>query len=457
MSDFLIPPSSPELEKAILGTALLYPNFLNDGFMKLAEEDFYVTANRKIFSEIRNLHISGSAVDVMILAETLKGSGELESLGGTPALSELCESGYAGSKSHVAKLKELSTRRQLITLCREYQSAAYDEDPDEERTTADILAEFQTKIMKLSRGFNIKGPERIGAVMPRAFDEIEAYARREFHGLNTGIAKIDEITGGLHRGELTIVAGRPSMGKTSFAECVATNFVKNKIPVLFFSQEMSSTQLAIRTICRESGVPVSSVRTGTVANRDMPKMSIAAGPISDYDLWLDETSSVRGTDVSSRARTLIQSGVALGLIIIDYLQLMTGDRSKGQNREQEISGISRMLKQVAKDLSLPVIAVSQLSRAVEQRGGDKRPQLSDLRDSGGIEQDADAVMFCYRPKYYFPEKPEYEGIAEIGIAKQRNGPTGWVKCFFDEKLMAFKNLETINDWDNESPQDGRNA
>jgi replicative DNA helicase len=281
--------------------------------------------------------------------------------------------------------------------------------------------------------------ETLGQLLPRTFEEIDGYAKGSFKGILTGFAELDEMTTGLQRSDLVIIAGRPSMGKTSFALSIAMNAaIHGKHPTAIFSLEMSKQQIAQRMLCGEARVNMHLLRSGKLPKRDYPRLSLAAGPLSEAPLYIDDTPGITVLEVRAKARRL-KAQYNLSCVIIDYLQLM-GSSVMVESRQQEISQISRSLKGVAKELDVPVIVLSQLSRAPEQRTGNHRPQLSDLRESGAIEQDADLVMFVYRDEVYNKEDDQVKGTAEIIIGKQRNGPIGTVNVAFVKDFARFENL-----------------
>ena len=432
-----IPPQSIEAEAGVLGAIL----FDSEAFVKVIEilrpEYFYLESHQKIFGVMFDLFDKGQPVDLITVTEGLKAQNELEAIGGATYLSELTTmvSTSANVVQHAQIIKEKYLLRSLIVVATQIIEEVYEPGGD----TSVIVDRAENHI------FNISGHKVHGAVSSMKDlikDSIETidslYQRKELvTGIPTSFSKLDEKTSGLHKSEFVIVAGRPSMGKSAFVATICEHVaVDNKIPVAYFSLEMSKEHLVQRLLCSRARVNAQNVRTGFLSTKDWPKLTSAAGKLSDSPIYIDDTPTLSAFEVRAKARRL-KSKYDIQLIILDYLQLMQSG-VKTESRQQEISEISRRLKALARELNVPVIAVSQLSRAVEARQGN-RPQLADLRESGSIEQDADLVLLLLREEYYTPTE-ENKGKAEVIIAKQRNGPVGSVFLAFLKELMRFENL-----------------
>jgi replicative DNA helicase len=403
----------------------------------LDESAFYVTAHRHIFACMMDLFSRNGPIDIITMADALSKKSLLEAVGAEPYLSELVENvaTSANIEYYANILLDKSTLRKLISVSAEITTDAFNSDAEPK----EILDRAETRVLNIAEARIRSGIESLGQLLPRTFKDIEAYSKGGVLGIPTGFAELDEKTAGLQRGDLVIVAGRPSMGKTAFALTIAQYAsVKAGKAVAIFSLEMSKQQLAQRMLCAEARIDMHKLRSGTLPARDHPRLSLAAGPLYEASIFIDDTPAISVLEIRAKARRL-RMQKHLDLVVIDYLQLMSSP-FKVESRQQEISQISRSLKGLAKELDVPVVALSQLSRAVEQRGGDKRPQLSDLRESGAIEQDADVVMFVFRGEFYKPEDEALRGLAEIIIGKQRNGPTGEVKLQFSREFARFENL-----------------
>jgi replicative DNA helicase len=445
-----VPPNDLAAERSVLGGVLLDNDALNIVIEILRPEDFYSDANRVIFSTMIELAKNGLPVDVVTLRAQLSTIGKLQSVGGDDYLLLLTNTipTVANIEAHSKIIFEKAVVRKLIVSCHEIAAKGY----GDYGLIEDFLDSAERGVFEVSKQ-RIRHPyEHVSAVVTRTFEQVTAAAERQEHvtGLPTGFIHLDSKTAGMHPGDLIIVAGRPSMGKTAFALNVAVNACRRdkQSPVVVFSLEMPKEQLASRMLCCEAKVDASRLRTGHLRKEDWPMLADAAGIISDLPIWIDDTPGLTLMELRAKSRRL-RAEKGLALIIVDYLQLMrSGLRS--ESREQEISEISRSLKGLAKELELPVLALSQLNRGVETRGTkDKRPQLSDLRESGAIEQDADTILFIYRDEVYNSETQD-AGIAEIIIGKQRQGPTGTVKCRFSREFTRFDNLEEHVD---EAPED----
>jgi len=432
-----IPPQAVEVERTVLGSMLIDSTAAVNAFELLDENCFYMMANRRIFEVMKEMFENNIPIDIITLADALRRKNWLESVGEETYLGELAESiaTSANIEYYSNILIEKATLRQLISTSGEITTDCF----TSELAAQDVLDKAESKIFAISEARIKNKFESIGQLLPKTFEDIEGYAKGSFKGILTGFIALDEMTTGLQKGDLIIVAGRPSMGKTAFCLSVALNAaVKGKHPTAIFSLEMSKAQIVQRMLCSEARVSMHQLRSGQLPKRDLPKLSFAAGPLSEAPIFIDDTPAITVLELRAKARRL-KAQHNLGLLIIDYLQLM-GSSGRIESRQQEISQISRALKSVAKELDLPVVALSQLSRAVEARTGNHRPQLSDLRESGAIEQDADVVMFVYRDEVYNKDDESVRGKAEIIIGKQRNGPIGTANVTFLKDFARFDNL-----------------
>ncbi len=435
-----LPPSSLVAEKAVIGSILLDNDLLHTVLEILEPDNFYVEAHRQIFTVITELFSKGKPVDSITVREELEQRGKLQAVGGDEYLLSLTDTlpVLAHVESHSKIIREKAMVRKLITACHQIAGKGYTDYGDFE----EFLDTAERSVFDVAKE-RIRSPyEHIKDVVLRTFKAInEAAERKErITGLPSGFDRLDRMTAGMHPGDLIIVAGRPGMGKTAFAINVGTNAcIARKTAVAVFSLEMPKDQITRRMLCSEARVSASRLRTGQLTREDWPKLANAAGALSELPIWIDDTPSLSVMELRAKARRL-HSEHKLGLIIVDYLQLMRSG-IRNESREQEISEISRSLKAMAKELEIPIIALSQLNRAVESRAGkDKRPQLADLRESGAIEQDADTILFIYRDELYQRDDPTNRGLAEIIIGKQRSGPTGIVKCKFFADFTRFDNL-----------------
>jgi len=437
-----LPPQNLEAETSVLGAVLLENEALNRVLEILKEDDFYRDAHRRIFSAILHLYEHSEPVDLITLSEVLKTRGHLDDLGGVEYLNSLVNAvPTAANISYYAKIiKEKAILRKLINRATEIVSLGYTNSGDVD----EFIDQAERTIFEISEDRVRPSFYPIKDLIKSSFKTIEQlYEKRQLiTGVPTGFQKLDELTSGLQPSDLIIIAGRPSMGKTAFALNIAQNAaVQAAIPAAIFSLEMSKEQLALRMLCSEAKVDAHRLRGGFLSETDWPKLTRAAGFLSEAPLFIDDTPGISALEMRAKTRRLkIEHN--LGLVIVDYLQLMRG-RASADSREQEISDISRSLKALAKELSIPVIALSQLNRRVEERG-DKRPQLSDLRESGAIEQDADVILFLYRDEVY-NKSEENKGKAEIIIGKQRNGPTDKVDLTFLDKYTRFENLSGMKE------------
>jgi len=438
-----LPPHNEDAEQSVLGSMMLDRTALSAAMEFLDPESFYRPAHQKIFNAILNLDGRGEPVDQISVVDELKRSGDLQATGGAYYITELTEKipSTANARYYARLVMESSALRALIQLSAELSTEAYE---TRERVD-DLLGKAESKIFELSeKRFKSADFIRIRTALDEAFAQADKFHENpgDIRGVATGFEKLDEITSGFQKSDLIIVAARPSMGKTALALSIARNAaVKYHRKIGIFSLEMSNYQLAMRLLCSEARVDAHLVRTGRLPSNLWPRLSTAAGNLAEAEIYLDDSASLNITELRAKARRL-KADKDIDLIIVDYMQLLQGT-GRFESRQQEISLISRSLKMLAKELDLPVVALSQLSRAVETRGGDRRPILSDLRESGSIEQDADVVMFIYRPERYgvLDENGNtQEGIAELIISKQRNGPTGSVTLSFIDKFASFENL-----------------
>lgn len=435
-----LPPQNLEAEQAVLGAIFLEPSSLTLASEILIPEDFYRGAHQRIFSAMLKLNDKGEAVDLITVTEELAAAQLLEDIGGISYLSELAGSApTAANIEYYAKIvAEKSILRRLIRTATEIVQDGYTRE-DEVDT---LLTEAEKSIMEVSQRKNVGSFHHIKDVLYRTYDNIEMLHNRvgDVTGIATGFAELDKMTAGFQRNDLIIVGARPSVGKTAFALNIAQNVAtKTGENVAIFSLEMGAEQLVMRMLCAEGNIDAQRLRTGTLTDEDWGKLTMAMGSLSNTGIFIDDTPGIRVQEIRSKCRRLKQEQGGLGMVLIDYLQLILGSGRSGENRQQEVSEISRSLKQLARELEVPVIALSQLSRGVEQRQ-DKRPMMSDIRESGSIEQDADIVAFLYRDDYYDKES-ENKNIIEIIIAKQRNGPTGTVSLAFVKEYNKFVNLE----------------
>ncbi|SFZ77375.1 replicative DNA helicase [Chitinimonas taiwanensis] len=437
------PPHSVEAEQSVLGGLLIENRSWDRIADVLTESDFYRDDHRVIFRHITRLIESGRPADAVTVAESLENNNQLEYVGGLSYLASLAQNvpSAANMKRYGEIVRERSIMRQLATIGTEIADSAFNPSG---RDAAAILDEAEGKVFEIAeqsargkQGF-LAMPELLKEVVTR-IDEL--YSRENpdaVTGTPTGFTDLDSKTSGLQPGDLIIVAGRPSMGKTAFSVNIAENVaIDAGKPVAIFSMEMGGAQLAMRMIGSVGRLDQHKIKTGRFEDDDWQKLTYAAGKLSEANIFIDETPGLTALELRARARRLArQFDGQLGLIVIDYIQLMSGS-GKDQNRATEVGEISRSLKGLAKELKVPVIALSQLSRSVEQRPN-KRPMMSDLRESGAIEQDADLIMFLYRDEYYNPDSPD-KGLAEVIVSKHRNGPTGTVRLTFLGHWSRFEN------------------
>lgn len=437
-----VPPQNLEAEQSILGGILLDNQALNAVLEVLTQADFYSDAHRKIFASILELNNRNEPADLITLSNIMKDQKKLDQVGGVSYLASLADNvGSAANIAYYAKIvKEKSILRNMIGAATEILNNSYEVGGDVEQ----ILDQAEHAIFEISENKIRPSFSPIREILKDSFQTIETLYRNKelITGVATGFDKLDDITSGLQKSDLIIVAGRPSMGKTAFALNIAQYAAQETgVPVAIFSLEMAKEQLVMRMLAAEARVDSQRLRKGFLGETDWPKLTDAAGRLSDAPIYIDDTPAITVIEMKAKSRRL-KAENGLGLIVLDYLQLMRGSAYR-DSREQEISEISRSLKALAKELSVPVIALSQLNRKVEDRTN-RRPMMADLRESGAIEQDADVIAFIYRDDVYnkSEDNPE-KGIAEIIIGKQRNGPTGIVKLAFQEKYTRFENLAIV--------------
>lgn len=432
-----VPPQDLEGERSVLGAMMLERSAVTACIETLKPEDFYRPAHGYIFEAILELFEKNEPVDEVTVHSALKLTGRLDAVGGIDYLNELCASTpTAANVDHYARMvRNAALTRKLINAATGIVSAGYEGASD----VNVLLDQAESTVFEITSSRDQRSYTEMKDAVKDAFKQIEKlYERRDpITGVPTQYYDLDKMTSGLQPSDLIIVAGRPSMGKTAFALNMAQNAaLKTGTPVLVFSLEMSTAQLVMRMLCSEARIDAHKLRAGALSKNDWPRLARAAGDLAEAPIFIDDTGSIPVLEMRAKARRL-KAERDLGLIVVDYLQLMRG-RANSEGREKEISEISRGLKALAKELNVPVVALSQLNRSLEQRQ-DKRPMLSDLRESGAIEQDADVIMFVYRDEYYNPESAE-KGIAEIIIGKQRNGPVGTVQLRFVNSNVRFENL-----------------
>lgn len=435
-----VPPHDIEAEQAVLGSMLTDKDAVIAAMEVLKPDSFYREDDKAIYEAMQNLYNRAEPIDLITLKNELETMSKLEQVGGLEYLANLPEKAptSANVQKYISIVEEKSMLRNLIKTANEIIDLGYSQSEEVE----DIMDHAEKKIFDIMQNKNQKGYSPIKDVLVDSFAQLEELYNRKQHitGVPTGFTDLDYRTAGLHGSELILIAARPAMGKTAFALNLAANAaIRGGAGVAIFSLEMSKEQLVNRMLCSEAMVDSNKMRTGKLEEDDWAKLASAIGPLSESNIIIDDTPGVTVMDIRTKCRKL-KLEKNIGLIIIDYLQLITGNSKRGGSREQEISEISRSLKILAKELNVPVIALSQLSRAVEQRP-DHRPMLSDLRESGAIEQDADIVMFLYRDDVYNKES-EKKDIAEVIIAKQRGGSTGTVDLLWMGTYTKFVNLET---------------
>ena len=440
-----VPPHDIEAEQAIIGSMLTDRDAVISAIEVLKPDDFYREDNKTIYEAILNLYNRSEPIDIITVRAELETMGRLDNVGGLEYLAELPEKvpTTANAMKYIKIVGEKATLRKLIKTANEIIELGY--DPTEE--VDDIMEGAEKKIFNIMQDKDQKSFSPLKDVLVESFTKLEELYNRKQHitGVPSGFIDLDFKTTGFHGSELILIAARPAMGKTAFALNIATNAaLRANVPVAVFSLEMSKEQLVNRILCSESMVDSNKVRTGKLDENDWAKLADVIGPLSEAEMYIDDTPGINIMEIRAKCRKLkIEKNI--GLVVIDYLQLIQGTNKRNGSREQEISEISRSLKILAKELNVPVIALSQLSRAAEQRP-DHRPMLSDLRESGAIEQDADIVMFLYRDDYYNPDT-EKKGVAEVIIAKHRGGSTGTVELLWLGNYTKFENSASSKGFD----------
>lgn len=438
-----IPPQNLDAEKSLLGAVLIDEEVLADILEHVRADDFYEKRHGVVFGAMTRLYEKHKPVDLLTLTDELNKKDELELVGGSAYLSELTN--YVPTAAHAEAYAELvaaaAVRRRLIKASTEISEMGFDEDT----TTQELLEKAEAELFSVSDQSLKQDLVSLESILTESFDRLEELHRNKgaIRGVRTGYRDLDNMTAGLQRSDLIILAARPAMGKTTLVTNLAYNVATiAKQSVLFFSLEMSKEQLVDRMLADASGVDSWNIRTGNLSDDDFSKLSEAMGEMAEAPIYIDDTPGLSVLEMRTKARRQAHEA-PLGLIIVDYLQLMQASGRSDGNRVQEVSEISRGLKLIARELNVPVIALSQLSRSVESRSP-QIPQLADLRESGSIEQDADIVMFIYREAYYNPET-ERENITDLIIAKHRNGPTGKVELYFHPERLRFMSLDKRHD------------
>lgn len=445
-----MPPQAIELEEAVLGALMLEKDAVIAVLDILKPESFYKEAHQKIYSAIRDLSSKEQPIDILTVIEELKKSEQIDIIGGPYYITQLTSrvASAAHIEYHARIIAQKFIQRELIRISSEIQERAFDDSED----VLDLLNFSEDQLFKVAEGNIKKEVNKIRPLIDLAIEQIEEAGKREdgLSGVASGFSEIDRITSGWQNSDLVIIAARPSMGKTAFVLSMARNMaVEHNVPVAIFSLEMSSIQLVTRLIVSETELPVEKIRTGKLQNYEWEQLEYKIKQLHDAQIFIDDTPAISIFELRAKCRRLVRQH-HIKTIIIDYLQLMSaGSDNKTGTREQEVSTISRALKAMAKELNVPIIALSQLNRSVETRGGNKRPVLSDLRESGAIEQDADMVLFIHRPEYYKQTEDEEGhsliGIAEIIIAKHRNGALGDVRLKFNSNMAKFTERDIVFD------------
>ena len=445
-----VPPQAVDLEQAVLGAMMLEKNAVNDTIDILKPSSFYDPKHQFIYGAIRQLFGSSSPIDLLTVINQLKVNGELEASGGAAYISQLTSrvASTAHTEFHARVIAEKYIKRELIRMSSEVIREAFDDTKD----VFDVLNTAESELFKIAENNMGKHVDIMQNVVREAIEEIEKASQNKsgISGVPTGFMALDKLTSGWQRSDMIVIAARPAMGKTAFVLSMARNTaVDHNMGVAIFSLEMSSVQLVKRLIASESRLSAEKLRKGDLAEHEFQQLHTRIAKLATAPLYIDDTPGISIFDLRAKCRRL-KMQYDIQMVIIDYLQLMTAGGSKnGGNREQEISSISRSIKEIAKELNVPIIALSQLSRSVEQRGGDKRPVLSDLRESGAIEQDADIVSFIYRPEYYGFMQDEdgnsNAGVGEIIVAKHRNGALDSVRLRFIGEFARFDNMDNFSD------------
>lgn len=444
-----MPPQATDIEEAVLGALMMEKDAIEQVMDLLSPDSFYKETHQKIYKAILNLSTHLQPIDILTVTEELRKRGELEEIGGpfyiTQLTSKIASAAHVEFHGRIVAQKHI--QRELIRVSSEIQKRAYDESID----VNDLIDYSESSLLQVSEG-NIKNQTvKLDAILRTAINEIEIASKTAtgLNGVPSGFTEIDRITAGWKPGNLIIIAARPAMGKTAFTLSMARNIaIDHKRPIAFFSLEMSSVELVTRLIISETGLEGEKIKRGRLESYEWQALMEKAGVLEKAPIFIDDTPGISIFELRAKARRL-KKQYDISCIFVDYLQLMTGPPETRGNREQEVSMISRSLKSIAKELNIPIITLSQLNRSVETRGGNKKPQLSDLRESGAIEQDADMVMFIHRPEYYGifgDDTPgsDTRGLAEIIIAKHRSGAVGEVKLRFKKELAKFVDWEEID-------------
>jgi replicative DNA helicase len=435
-------PANIEAERSILGAILLDNLAYNQAAEHLKPEDFLLDSHRRIYSRMIDLSEASHSIDLITLCEELSRKSELETIGGAAYVSGLLDGvpDRPSIENYIKIVRDKSLLRSLIHTA----TAAIARASEQSDAAEEILNDTEAQIFQLSEKRIGRGFMGVQEIIRESFGSVDAFLQRgsRITGLETHYVDLDEKTSGFQKSDLIIIAARPSMGKTSFAMNIAENVaIEDRKTVAVFSLEMSKEALLQRMLCSVARVDAHKFRTGSLWQDDMRKITRAIEQLAEAPIFIDDTPGITISEMRAKSRRLLQSKGSLDLIVVDYLQLMSGGGKRYENRTQEVSAISRGLKGLAKELAVPVVALSQLSRAPESRGaGDHRPQLADLRESGSIEQDADVVAFIFREEVYKPDDPELDGVAELIIRKQRNGPTGTVKLAFLKSSTRFESM-----------------
>jgi len=444
-----MPPHSVNAEQAVLGGIMLDPEVLSRLEGTLASGDFYMEAHRHIFSAMVELATKHRAVDALTVKDYLDGSKNLDACGGEAYLGDLISAiPTAANIRHYAEIiREKSVLRHLLKVCNEISRDVYDSTKTELKERLDRA---ESQIFSVADAYENTTSifKKVESLLADAYQKLQQRYenKKEVTGVPSGFVDLDKLTSGMQRGDLIVIAGRPSMGKTAFALNLAQNAAiraEEKMVIAIFSLEMPDEQIIMRLLAAESRVDMSKMRNGRFNQEDWRKMAEAIGPLAQAEMFVDDTPAITVMNIRSKCRRLKREAGSLDLVLIDYLQLMQGS-ANAERREQEISAITRALKSLAKELHVPVIVLSQLNRSLEART-DKRPMMSDLRESGAIEQDADVIMFIYRDEVY-NKTSENDGIAEIIVAKQRNGPIGTIRMAFLHQFTRFENLSRRDDF-----------
>ncbi|MFP4555990.1 MAG: replicative DNA helicase [Bacteroidales bacterium] len=442
-----MPPQALDLEQAVLGALMVEKDAVISVLDVLKPESFYKDSHQKIFKAIVELSSKLEPIDILTVTEELRNINELDEVGGAVYLAQLTSK--VGSAAHLeyhAKIiAQKYIQRELIRVSSEIQTKAFDDSLDVD----DLLDYSEMELFKVAEGNIKRETTPINTLVKQALHNLEEAGKREdgLSGVPCGFSELDRMTSGWQASDLVIIAARPSMGKTAFVLSMARNMaVDHDVPVAFFSLEMSSLQLVNRLIVSESGISHEKIRNGRLTPQEWTQLTVKIGDLQNSRVYIDDTPALSIFELRAKCRRL-KAQYDVGIIVIDYLQLMTGPNDAKGSREQEVSTISRSLKAIAKELDVPILALSQLNRSVETRGGNKRPQLSDLRESGAIEQDADMVLFIHRPEYYGFEEDEdgnsLQGVAEIIVAKHRNGAVGDIKLRFRKEQAKFSDLDDM--------------